>query len=181
MIGNNNHHIDIFWLPEEIMLTILSFLSPEEIGSVNKTNKQFRLLCQKPLLWRFFTKKLCVLYSAPHLFIKYDKLAKDLQTSKKIQLNWKSLFVDMKELKGKIDQVEIFGGKEVGNNSEQVYIDNKTSYSNDLYCLPQNRFLSVSTGILKIFHSYKKGNGEGKKGNVNVIVTTLKRMEATRY
>ena len=100
----------LLWLPEELLLTILSSLSPKEVGDFSQLNKNFYQLTKKPLLWRFYVKKYCLHFCFPQLFNKYEKIAKELMTQNK-SFDWKNLYINMLLWKqSKIVPIKLFGG-----------------------------------------------------------------------
>ena len=64
-------------LPSELLLIIISFLDVDAIPTLACASQLWKKICEKPLLWRFFVRKLCISSRCPSRFKTYDNFSKD--------------------------------------------------------------------------------------------------------
>jgi hypothetical protein len=153
-----NRNLDslLAWLPEEVVMIILSNLSVQDIVVVSRVNNTFLRICNKPLLWRFNVKRLCVSNNSTGLFKTFDKRAQD---RKDVGFDWKKLYQAMitwKQSDLELSPIKI--GEPTDSLEETEFFQRPNEHVLDIYSISRNRFVSVTNSSVTILTISENSN-----------------------
>jgi len=131
----------LVFFPEEVMLRIISLLSPTEIARICRVSKDFNRICNEEILWK-------------HIYCKLVKIPL-YKANKQPQVTWKRKYIDSLSWKG-----GEFVTKQIQTNigayasgilplaHHKILIYSKTPQSMDIIDIPSGKATTIHTGGL---------------------------------